>query len=65
MAGKADLAARRKTVRRGRERGCWLYIPKEALDECGYTGDIVPWAVISPGRSERRRRMVVTLYTEA
>lgn len=34
-SGKHDSAARRRTVRRGRERGCWLYVPAEVMAEVG------------------------------
>lgn len=30
-AGRYDSAQRRRSVRRGRERGCWVYIPAEEL----------------------------------
>lgn len=30
-----DPAARRRGVRRGRERGCWVYVPAEVLEELG------------------------------
>lgn len=48
---------RRKGIRRGRERGCWLYVTAEQLEKAGYGP--VPfyrtWA--STGG-----RMVVQLY---
>jgi hypothetical protein len=31
-----DRAKRRRTVRRGREKGCWLYVPAEELEKAGY-----------------------------
>jgi hypothetical protein len=30
-AGVYDQARRRRAVRKGRERGCWVYIPAEEL----------------------------------
>jgi hypothetical protein len=30
-----DHAARRRSLRRGRERGCWLYVPAEQLVKAG------------------------------
>lgn len=30
-----DAAARRRAVRSGRERGCWLYVPAEELAKAG------------------------------
>jgi hypothetical protein len=37
-----DPAARRKSVRRGRERGCWVYIPKIDLQATGIDPDEAP-----------------------
>lgn len=34
-AGKYDRGARRRSVRKGRERGCWVYIPAEELEKAG------------------------------
>jgi hypothetical protein len=33
--GRYDPARRRRSVRRGRERGCWLYMPAEELRRAG------------------------------
>lgn len=39
-----DPAIRRRTVRRGRERGCWLYIPADELVAAGFSlNDPPPW----------------------
>lgn len=35
MASRADIASRRRAVRKGRERGCSLYIPAEQLERAG------------------------------
>jgi hypothetical protein len=35
QAGRYDDGARRLSVRRGRERGCWVYIPAEELLKAG------------------------------
>lgn len=35
VAGKYDAMARRVSVRRGRERGCWIYVPMEELLKTG------------------------------
>jgi hypothetical protein len=32
---KYDAGARRMAQRRGRERGCWLYVPAEELRKAG------------------------------
>lgn len=63
MAGRADDAARRKGVRRGRERGCWLYVSEAQLLAAGWTRDDPPpystiW--VAPDRP----RLVVNLYRE-
>lgn len=34
-AGRYDPAERRRGVRKGRERGCWVYIPLEELSKAG------------------------------
>lgn len=34
-AGRYDAGQRRRSLRRGRERGCWLYIPAEELQRAG------------------------------
>jgi hypothetical protein len=63
MAGKADDARRRKGVRRGRERGCWLYVSEQQLAQAGWTRDDPPpyaqvW--VDP----HRPRLMVNLYRE-
>jgi hypothetical protein len=60
--GRHDPAARRKAQRRGRERGCWVYIPAGSLQRAG----------IDPGGSEPyyrtwvspRGSLVVRLYRQ-
>lgn len=57
-----DAALRRRGVRRGEERGLWLYVPAELLDRAGFKPDEpVPyyrtWAA-------PRGRVVVQLYRE-
>jgi len=57
-----DFAARRKTVRRGREKGCWLYVPAEVLESIGYPPDgPPPFSKCWPGR---KRTLLVQLYGE-
>lgn len=34
--GRYDALLRRQSIRRGREKGCWLYIPAEELVASGY-----------------------------
>ncbi len=60
--GKHDSAARRKSKRAGRERGCWLYVPAEYLMAAGIDPLGPPpyyrvWAA-------PRGRFVVVLYRE-
>lgn len=33
-----DPARRRRTVSRGRERGCWVYVPAEELAKTNWQG---------------------------
>lgn len=62
-SGKHDPAARRKAQRRGRERGCWVYIAADDLAAAGFAaGDPPPWYRIWGGR---RGRYIVTLYRDA
>jgi len=57
-----DAARRRRGVRRGRERGCWLYVPAEVLAEIGIDpAEPPPWYRIW----SRSRTLLVQLYREA
>lgn len=57
-----DAAARRKSKRAGRERGCWLYIPAESLERAGFDPLAPPpWYRAWPGR---KRTILVQLYDE-
>lgn len=58
-AGRYDSAARRQSVRRGRERGCWVYIPAEELDKTGFGDGPPPFYRCWGGG---RGRTVVQLY---
>lgn len=63
MTGIADLKARRRATRSGRKRGVQIYLPAEAMVEAGVpVTDDLPWYTITPGRSEKRGRFIVTLY---
>jgi hypothetical protein len=58
-----DHAHRRRAVRRGRERGCWVYIPAEELQKAErYDADLPPryrlWA-------RPRGSVVIRLYRES
>lgn len=44
VSASYDALRRRRTLRRGRERGCWLYIPADELVTAGYDlNDDPPW----------------------
>ena len=62
MAFGGDVARRKRAVRKGREAGCWVYIPAELLREAGRAGRGTPpeyrvWA--GP-----RGSVMVTLYAD-
>ena len=58
-----DRARRRQSVRKGRERGCWIYVPFEELAEAGWTRDEPPplYRVWVP---KGRKTMQVQFYRE-
>jgi len=57
-----DQARRRRGVRRGREKGCWLYVPAEELQAAGIEpGDPVPHYRLWP---RAKRTLLVQLYRE-
>lgn len=59
-AGRYDSGQRRQGLRKGRERGCWVYIPAEELEKTGHgSGDVAPFYRVW-GAS--RGRVVVQLY---
>jgi hypothetical protein len=41
-AGRHDYGLRRRAKRSGREKGCWAYIPAEALEQVGFDPDDPP-----------------------
>jgi hypothetical protein len=60
-SGRFDHAEPRRAQRRGRERGCWVYISAEHLNRAGVSSDEPPplyrtWA------SPTRPRVIVNLY---
>lgn len=61
-AGKYDSAARRQSVRRGRERGCWVYVPAAELLAAGVDLDGPPPFYRSWG--SRRGSVLLRLYRE-
>lgn len=61
-----DTAGRHHSVRKGRERGCWVYIPQAVLDACGVEPAAPPPDYRVYTTSKRRRRAVlVQLYERA
>ena len=62
-SGRHDHAMRRRSLRSGRERGCWVYIPAEELQKTGVAlADAPPAYRVWAGP---RGRVVVQLYKEA
>lgn len=60
---KYDSHARRRAQRRGRERGCWVYVPAEELAKAGYDPlQPPPWYRTWGGK---RGGVFVRLYREA
>lgn len=65
MQSNHDPARRRRSVRKGRERGCWVYIPGEQVEAAGIAterGSEPPFYRVWSGR---KRTLLVQLYTEA
>lgn len=61
-AGRHDHALRRKTIRRGKEKGCWLYIVAEDLQTAGIDpSGPAPFYRVWPGK---RRGLTIRLYLE-
>ena len=57
-----DSVRRRRSVRSGRERGCWVYIPAEILAEAGVDPEIGrPWYRVWTGR---KHNALIRLYNE-
>ena len=66
MAGRThDPAQRRRALRKGRERGCSIYITGEQLERIGFAPDEpAPWYRVWE-TSDGRPRIIVNLYREA
>lgn len=61
VSASYDPARRRRTVRRGRERGCWLYIAADELVAAGYSiTDPPPWYRVWGSK----RGITIRLYRE-
>ena len=63
VAGRHDAALRRKALRKGREKGCSVYIAAEQLQAAGIdpNGPAPAYRIWSG----QRGRFIVTLYPEA
>lgn len=60
--GRHDAGARRKALRKQREKGCSIYIPAEALAKAGYDPDgEVPYYRVW---GSSRGGLFIRLYTE-
>ncbi len=64
--GRHDSAMRRRAQRHGREGGCRVYIPAEALVEAGFNpADDAPYYTTRGfRRSKNGRSVIVSLYRE-
>ncbi len=62
VAGRYDDAARRLSKRRGRERGCWVYIPADELAKADWSPEGPPPFYRVWGRA--RGGVLVRLYKE-
>ena len=58
-----DPMARRASVRKGRERGCWVYIPREELDKTRLASVDAPPFYRTVGRKDGAT-VVVLLFPE-
>jgi len=58
-----DSAYLRRSVRRGRERGCWVYVPAEELAKTRVGADGAPPRYRTTGR-ENGSTVVVTFYRD-
>ena len=61
VVGVYDRARRRRSVRRGRERGCWIYVPAVELRAAGVDVTDPPFYRVWAGR---RGGLFVRFYRE-
>lgn len=65
LSGRHDPQMRRTAKRSGKERGCWTYIPAEALIQAGFDPDgpapFYRTVALPRGRSSASR-IIVNLY---
>lgn len=67
VAWRYDPAVARRGVRRGRERGCWVYIPRDELEAAGIPIDAPPPWYKTTGAHSRKssHRVFVNLYPDS
>jgi hypothetical protein len=63
VSGRYDPMLRRRAVRKGRERGCWVYIAAEELAKTRVTADGPPPFYRAHGRAGGRT-VLVELFRE-
>jgi hypothetical protein len=61
-----DPGIRRRSLRRGRERGCSVYIPASVLHDAGFSADDPPpfYRLVGHARSRNAGSVIVSLYRE-
>ncbi len=60
-----DRARRKRSIRKGRERGCWVYVPLDELRAAGFAGDEAPfYRTAGHARSANAGSIIVSLYRE-
>lgn len=66
VAWRYDPAVWRQSVRRGRERGCWVYIPRDELQAAGIETDGPPPLYRLSGMQSRKSspRVIINLSVE-
>lgn len=66
-SGRHDAGMRRKAQRRGRERGCWVYIAGEELQAAGIDphGPVPFYKIATYQRSRNASTAIVSLYRGA
>jgi hypothetical protein len=63
VSKRYDAALRRRGQRKGRETGCWVYIPGEELEKAGRDPSLAPPFYRTWGT--KRGVVLVRLYREA
>lgn len=64
-SGRYDAAERKRGVRKGRERGCWVYIAAAELERAGFLEDDPPYyRAHGFQRSANAGSVIVSLYRD-